>query len=182
MAEKYKVGPRRMWKADEFDGLKPTVYDWVRMAAFLDGEGHMNINPIPRRNNMGPRLQVRILIGNTDPRLPVWLRDTFGGNIVLRNSQKYNPRAKQAYIWSCTAGRAAWILYNCAPWFLLKEAQAKLLIQLQEDIDKTRQGRSKHVSDERITARFLLKDELHKLNAKGRDNQVVISVDKLTGE
>ena len=30
------VGQRRLWKAEEFDGLKPTVYDWCRVAAFLD--------------------------------------------------------------------------------------------------------------------------------------------------
>ena len=40
------VGQRRLWKAEEFDGLKPTVYDWCRVAAFLDGEGNLNINPI----------------------------------------------------------------------------------------------------------------------------------------
>jgi len=92
------VGQRRQWKAEEFDGLKPTVYDWVRMAAFLDGEGNLNINP---RRNRGHevQVQVRILIGNE-----TWER------------------------------------------------------------------------------RFALKDELHKLNAKGRDYQIVIPVSELTGE
>jgi hypothetical protein len=169
-----------MWKAEEFDGLKPTVYDWARMAAFLDGEGNLNINPIRDKNRKpGVRCQVRILIGNTNPALPVWIRETFGGNIVLRGTNGINPRAKQSYIWSCTAGRAAWVLHNCLPWFLLKEAQAKVLISLQEDIDTTYQGRSRKVSQERLDQRLALKDELHKLNAKGRDNQVVIPVEEL---
>lgn len=173
----YKVGPRRMWKAEEFDGLKPTVYDWVRMAAFLDGEGNLNINPIrDKSRKVAVRCQVRILIGNTNPALPVWIRETFGGNIVLRDVKRYNPRAKQSYIWSCTAGRAAWILYNCLPWFLLKGAQAKILISLQEDIDTTYQGRNRKVSQERLDQRLALKDVLHKLNAKGCDNQIVIPV------
>jgi hypothetical protein len=176
------VGQRRLWKAEEFDGLKPNVYDWVRMAAFLDGEGNMNINPITdkrRSFNGGLRYQVRILIGNTNPALPVWLRETFGGNIVLRNSQLHNPRAKQSYIWSCTSARAAWILQNCLPWFLLKLAQAKLLITLQEEIDTTRQGRNKFVAPERLVRRQEIKDQLHKLNAKGCDNQIVIKVEDL---
>jgi hypothetical protein len=173
------VGQRRQWKAEEFDGLKPTVYDWVRMAAFLDGEGNLNINP---RRNRGHevQVQVRILIGNTNPALAVWLRKTFGGNIVLRHN--VNPRAKHPYIWSCTAARAAWILTNCLPWFLLKTAQAEILIVLQEDIDSTRQGRGRKVSNETWERRFALKDELHKLNAKGRDYQIVIPVSELTGE
>jgi len=177
------VGQRRLWKAEEFDGLKPTVYDWARMAAFLDGEGNMNINPIHDMRRKNPlHLQVRILIGNTNPNLPVYLRNVFGGNIVLRNQQKYNPRAKQTYIWSCTSARAAWILHNCMPWFILKSAQASLLINLQEEIDKTRQGRGRSVSTERIASRIAMKNELHRLNAKGCDNQIVISIDKLTGE
>jgi len=175
------IGQRRLWKAEEFDSLKPTVYDWARMAAFLDGEGHLNINPIydKRRIKNPTHLQVRILIGNTNPALPVWLRETFGGNIVLRNSQRNNPRAKQSYIWSCTSARAAWIMHNAMPWFLLKEAQAKLLLTLQEEIDKTRQGRGKFVSPERLKQRMEIKNQLHKLNAKGCDNQIVIKVEDL---
>jgi hypothetical protein len=175
------VGQRRLWKAEEFDGLKPTVYDWVRMAAFLDGEGNLNINP---RRNRGHevQVQVRILIGNTNPALAVWLRKTFGGNIVLRDSRRYNPNAKQTYIWSCTAARAAWVLTNCLPWFLLKGPQAEILISLQEEIDRTRQGRGRRVTDESWERRFALKDELHKLNAKGCINQIVIPVAGLTGE
>lgn len=180
------VGQRRQWKADEFDGHKPTTYDWCRLAAFIDGEGNMNINPIydKRRVHTGnaTHLQVRVLIGNTNPALPVWLREVFGGNIVLRNQQRTNPRAKQSYIWSCTSARAAWIMHNCMPWFLLKKAQAEILIQLQEEIDQTRQGRSRQVAPERLAIRMELKNQLHKLNAKGRDAQIVIAVDKLTGE
>lgn len=182
---KQGIGQRRMWKAEEFDGFKPTGYDWARVAAFLDGEGNLNINPIPRKN-CGPqaqkRLQVRILIGNTNPALPVWLRETFGGNIVMRDTSNYSDKWKNSYVWSCTSGRAAWILFNCLPWLLLKSAQAKILMELQEEIDGTRQGRGRTVSDVQWEKRSGLKNRLHKLNAKGPSNQIVISVDKLTGE
>lgn len=176
------IGQRRQWKAEEFDGLKPTVYDWVRMAAFLDGEGNLNINPRydTRNNSRGWQVQVRILIGNTNPALPVWLRKTFGGNIILR--QVKNLKAKDSYIWSCTSARAAWVLTNCMPWFLLKSAQAEILISLQEEIDATRQGRGRRVADASVERRMLLKQELHKLNAKGRANQISIPVAMLTGE
>jgi hypothetical protein len=178
---KQGIGQRRLWKAEESDGLKPTVYDWVRMAAFLDGEGNLNINPIFDKRRKNPlHLQVRILIGNTNPALPVWLYKTFGGNIVLRNVK--NLKAKNAYIWSCTSARASWVLHNCLPWFLLKSAQAEILMQLQTEIDQTRQGRGRTVDPERLEFRNSLKLQLHKLNARGRENQVTIPVAGLTGE
>lgn len=156
---------RRMWRSEEFDELKPTVYDWCRLAAFIDGEGHLNINPYGWTSQKTRKVQVRVLVGNTNPNLPVWIQETFGGNVVLRRNK--NPRCKDAYIWSCTAARAAWILHNCLPWFLLKRAQAVILLQLQEDIDKTHQARSFQLSEECVAYRTGLKDQLHKLNAKG---------------
>lgn len=166
----YKVASRRAWKSEELDGLKPTIYDWCRMAAFLDGEGHLNINPIPCRDGKNRRIQVRLIIGNTSAELGKWLKDNFGGNIVLR--QPKNPNARLQYIWSCTAARAAWILYNSLPWFVIKGAQAKILLTLQEEIDKTRQGRGRTVSDEQWNVRFELKSQLHKLNAVGGRSDV----------
>jgi len=159
----YRVGPRRMWKAEEFDEHKPTVYDWCRMAAYLDGEGHLNLNPMIRKH--GRTIQVRIIIVNTDPQLPSWLKEVFGGNVCVRVPQ--NPKAKLIYAWSCTAGRAAWVLYNSLPWFIMKRAQADILIAMQEEVDKTRQGRGIRVTDEQWDRRFTLKAELHKLNLKG---------------
>ena len=180
---KQGIGQRRMWGAEEFDGRKPTVYDWVRAAAFIDGEGNVNITTIYDKRRANPiHYQARVLIGNTNPALAVWLRKTFGGNIVLRDMQRHNPRAKQTYIWSATSARAAWIMHNCMPWFLLKQAQAEVLLQMQEEIDQTRQGRNRTVAPERLAVRLDLKNQLHKLNAKGRDAQIVIAVDKLTGE
>lgn len=133
------------------------------MAAFMDGEGNLQVNPYKGRR----AAQVRILIGNTDANLALWLRRTFGGNVCIRNNRKYNPKAKTSYIWSCTAGRAAWILHNSIPWLLLKSAQAELLMELQTNIDLTRQGRGKHVSDEVFEYRRSVHVRIKELNAKG---------------
>ena len=168
------IGQRRLWKAEEFDGLKPTVYDWCRVAAYIDGEGHLNINPSKTRIG-NQRFTSRILIGNTNPALAIWLKDTFGGNIIIRQSRRWNPRAKDAYIWSCTAARACWILHNCTTWMLLKKDQARILMELQLSVDGTRQGRGRSVDLGVISYRSGLNEELHKLNAKG----LVI---QLTGE
>lgn len=177
----YNVGPRREWKTEEFDGLKPTTYDWCRMAAFIDGEGHLSISGTYTAKGR-PRYQVRILIGNTNAELPLWLRETFGGHTVVRDAQRYNPRSKQSYIWSANAARACWIMKNCEPWFLMKLAQAKLLMQLQERIDLTRQGRGREVPPEEQTARMEIKQQLHKLNQKGISAQAPILTSEEMGQ
>lgn len=177
MAERnlnYRVGPRRQWRSEEFDGLKPIVYDWCRMAAFIDGEGTVDINTC---GSKADRYIVRVLIGNTNPNLVIWLKRTFGGNVIYRVNR--NPKAKNSYIWSCTAARASWILYNCLPWLLLKGQQAQLMMELQENIDTTRQGRGRRVSDESIAWRAGVKEKLRALNAKGREAQSTITVEEI---
>jgi hypothetical protein len=162
MSDIYKsAGKRGQWKAEEFDGLKPTVYDWVRMAAFIDGEGNIQVNPYKKTR----KVQVRIVIVNTNEMLPLWLQETFGGHIVTRAFK--NPKWKPCYAWSCTSGRACWILHNCLPWFLMKGSQAKLLMELQEHIDTTPHGRGTRLSEADHVYRDAIHFQVKKLNAKG---------------
>jgi len=162
MTTKYNsAGKRGQWKAEEFDGLKPTIYDWCRMAAFLDGEGNIQVNPYKKTR----KVQVRLIICNTNEILPLWLQENFGGNIIARPQK--NPKWKTAYVWSCTSGRACWVLFNSLPWLLLKESQAKLLMQLQEHIDTTPHGRGTRLSEAAHEYRDAVHIQIKKLNAKG---------------
>ncbi len=171
-------GFRRQWKSEEFDDLKPTTYDWCRMAAFIDGEGCLDVNTMAKRVQAGgTSYTVRIVLGNTNPRLAVWLKRTFGGSVKIRQNSEYNKNWKDSYIWVAMSTRAAWIMHNCLPWLLLKDAQASLLMSLQENIDLTRQGRGRSVDPESIAWRRQLKDELRLLNAKGPVNQIVMTKD-----
>lgn len=152
------------WKSEEFDQIKPSVYDWCRLAAFIDGEGSVQLNPYSNRR-LGAVFQVRVIITNTNPALPLWLTANFGGNVVSRDHG--NPKWKMAYTWSCTAARAAWILHNCMPWFLLKKAQAELVLEMQERIDHTRRGRGLSLSEAEREYRTGLQEQVKALNAKG---------------
>jgi hypothetical protein len=165
---------RRHWREEQLGDLKPTVYDWCRMAAFLDGEGQIQINPFSNRK-FGSIFQVRILVYNTDPALMLWLTATFGGNVVSR--QHDNPKWKRSYTWSCTAGRAAWILHNCLPWFILKKPQAELLIEMQDRIDLTVQGRNRRLSDEERDYRKEIHRSVKALNAKGPRENLKVEID-----
>jgi len=169
MGEKYKtLGSRGQWRAEELGGLKPTVYDWCRLAAFIDGEGSVQINPYNKRPK-GAIFQIRVLITNTNPALPLWITETFGGHVITRDFK--NPKWKLSYCWSCTAARAAWILHNCLPWFLLKKTQAELLLEMQDRIDKTVQGRGRIVPDAERSYRSVIHEQVKALNSKGPANQ-----------
>lgn len=156
-------GLRRQWKSDELAGLKPTIYDWCRLAAFIDGEGNLNINHC---SDARPRNIIRVLIANTNQDLVLWLSRTFGGVVTMRVHN--NPKWKPAFVWACSAARAAWVIHNSLPWMLLKNKQAALLLELQEDLDKTRQS-SKHegISLDSIALRQRIGAEVKRLNAKG---------------
>ena len=168
MGETYTTGPRRQWRSEEFAGFKPTIYDWCRMAAFIDGEGGVQVNPYSQRKNRGI-VQCRVLVTNTNPALPIWLSATFGGNVVFRESG--NPKWADRYTWSATAGRACWILFNCLPWMLLKKSQAELLLELQERIDQTRQGRNRTLSETERDYRVMIHEKVKLLNVKGPKNK-----------
>lgn len=78
-----------------------------------------------------------------------------------------NPKWKDRYTWSVTAARACWILHNCLPWMMLKNEQAKLLLELQDDIDHTLQGRGRRLTQEQIDKRVDLREKVKFLNLKG---------------
>lgn len=154
-------GLRRQWKSDELIGIKPTVYDWCRLAAFLDGEGSLGFSKSPTRTI------IRITVTNTDETLILWLSETFGGTFHERSEWKKNSRWSVAYNWSCSAARAAWILWNCKPWFIMKGTQAELLLEYQASMDDTRQNRYSRTATEIIEWRGLLREEVTSLNARG---------------
>jgi hypothetical protein len=111
----------------------PTREDWIRLAAFIDGEGSILINErnTQGKSNWGPWL--RVVIANTDPRLPRWLRMTFGGGaVVARRRAKANHR--HAIKWHVSCRQAEEILRNCLPFLLLKKEQAEIALAYRETI------------------------------------------------
>jgi len=162
---------KRDWRTPTFDGLCPTAIDWARLAAYIDGEGSVLINTQKFAGHTEARgFYLRITVANTDVRLPVWLKETFGGTYKDANTAKYyeGKNWKRAYHWGASAYRAAWILRNCLPYFIMKHEQAEIGIQLQESLDlNSRVGRKKSMSQEIHESRKVLKQRLLVLKAKG---------------
>jgi hypothetical protein len=120
--------------------------NWARLAAFLDGEGSIlisRVRPSGRQANISHALIVNV--GNTDPRLIVWLRDTFGGWAGPQKAQKDRAERitsrKPRFIWVVNCQQAAYILEQCLPYFIIKKGQAEIGIAFQTLRSRWRRGK-----------------------------------------
>jgi len=111
---------------------------------------------------------LRVTVANTDVRLMVWLKERFGGTFKDANTAKYyeGKNWKRAYHWGASSTRAAWLLYNCLPYFVIKGEQAEIGIQLQDSLSLGTPGLLGH-SEKVWNERAALKQRLLTLKSKG---------------
>lgn len=148
---------------------EPSQVDWARLAAFIDGEGHIRIHEHytkhARKHGWGPTLYVYLTIDNTDIRLVNWLRETFGGCVNLNREFKPSKAWKTCFKWTVSSRFAAMLLESCLPYFVMKREQAEIALQFQATIG--RQG--KRVSPETKLHRYALKAQLKSMTARGSE-------------
>jgi hypothetical protein len=150
------------------DEFNPSEADWARLAAFIDGEGCIDIHEspyMPSRKKRSP-IYIRIHVSNTDPRLFKWCQDNFGGTLQLRNKQRQGWR--NCYVWFASCRRAAWILQNCLPYFVLKRDQAELGLAFVS----TQGAHGIKTSPEVLARRRELQQKLSDIKWKSHDGSV----------
>lgn len=146
--------------------------DWAKLAAYIDGEGYICL----RGETVGSRSHTMMLrIGNTDPRLTVWLQERFGGKVNRRVASK---QAKHIfYQWRVSGKHAAALLEKCLPHFVMKRDQAEIAIAYGKsmgwkigEISTRWGGRHPKVSDEVRAQRdvFVMKMKEVRSNAMER--------------
>lgn len=161
----------RNWKSDTWEGFRPLTTDWCRLAAYIDGEGSILINTqkwvVKGKQRKNFALTLRVTVANTDIRLLRWCREKFGGNIHDANTDKYyeGKNWKRSFHWDVSTQHAAWILFNCLSWFVIKREQAEIGIALQETYSEAQRGRE--LPEGIRQDRRNLKDRLLVLKAKG---------------
>jgi hypothetical protein len=170
--------PRLYWDSEKYLGLSPSPYDWARLAAYIDGEGSINLSPrkVPRMKSI--TFCGRVVIVNTDFRLASWCADTFGMVLFIkRHSKNQDLQAKErnwkdCYYAQACGYRAAWILRNCLSWFLLKREQAEVVLSHQETTKVGTWERKSGVAtpQDLLDYRMSLKDRLTDLNRRGPEN------------
>jgi hypothetical protein len=111
--------------------IVPSDLDWAMLAAYIDGEGCILINKNKTATRYGFNLYLRIVVSNTDPRLPKWCRDRFGGVIHIKYRAKLRPTHRPAYSWTANCSVAANVLRGCLPYFVIKREEAELALAFQ---------------------------------------------------
>lgn len=124
-------------------------------AAAVDGEGCIGIHKRGCRKSKSGQaaLMMSVVVSNTDPRLPLWLKDIFGGNFSTSREIRDNRRA--CWSWCLTGRPAGDFLKSIYPYLVIKKEQADIAIQYCDTILT-----NGPISSEIETKRFKLKDEM----------------------
>jgi hypothetical protein len=147
--------------------LCPSEINWARLAAYIDGEGSVNLTP--RRTNTGGTITLcaKVVVANTDFRLAHWLSENFGMKYRCDSARENHLRWKPCF-WATACGyRACWIARNAMPWLLLKAEQAKVLLEHQETIGSFERGSGVKTPIDILEYRNKLRNRLHELNKRG---------------
>ena len=144
------------------------VEDLARLAAFIDGEGCISIkvNANVRWAN-GKQFCLRFQLGNTDPRLIQWCRETFqvGSSYVQsrfsKSQQKF--RRKPLWYWEVTGKNLCALLKACYPYLIIKKEQAEIAFAFQKLIGKGFGGPNNPLNKANFDQRLELKNRLHLL-------------------
>src|ERR1700687_3195181 len=143
--------------------MEPTLQDWIKLAAFIDGEGTICIKPLRTKTGRYSQLFVRIV--NTDPRLPLWCKEHFGGLLYTSDSNpKRSSKWRRHFTWISHSAQAENIIRNCLPHFILKREQAEVALTYRKTFRvKGGRGSMRILSDADLAIREDCRNELSRL-------------------
>lgn len=141
---------------------------WARLAAYIDGEGTILINRVnPSGRQANPQHALRVSVGNSDPRLIVWLRGTFGGWAGPQKQAHKEGRVvskKPRFMWAVNSQQAEYLLEQCLPYFIMKKGQAEIGLAFQAL--KSQGTRGKKLSLEVVQQRETFHEQLKGMHAE----------------
>jgi hypothetical protein len=153
-------------RKDPSEGFNPTEIDWARLAAYIDGEGSILMN---RRNDRPHDIWLRVVICNTDPRMIVWLKQTFGGSVAVMR-KPYKEGYKAQIKWHTSCYKAEWILRGCYQYLICKQDQADVAFAYRATTRGAGGHRGSPNSPELTAYRYELRDKLKGLRSVGKTN------------
>ena len=133
------------------------------IAGFFDGEGSVTIhtNCKPSLRGKVPNHTLQVSIGNTDPRVLLWIHSNFGGNICYR--KKVSPKWRKVAQWSIRTGGAALFLQAIYPFVRMKRDQIEIACAYQAT--KRRHGPAP-VNPSEVAWREEQRKQIRELNAR----------------
>lgn len=130
------------------------------VAGIIDGEGCIGVHKERKYQSGTTKYRMRVIVGNCDKRLVVFLRNNFGGSISNRNTRG---NRQVAYAWELSANQAKRFLDMILPYLFLKKDQAKAAIEFQGNGLPMRKA-----TPEEASKRSLLILKLRRLNQVGK--------------
>lgn len=107
----------------------PTEIEWAMLAAYIDGEGCMqivrNYRDVERQM---PSYKLHVGISNTNPELVQWCKRRFGGRAYLLPNYQEGSNRKPSYRWEVNGRVATRVLRHCFSYFVIKSEQANICL------------------------------------------------------
>jgi hypothetical protein len=124
----------------------------------VDGEGHIGFTPWK-----ASYLPV-VVVTNTDPRLPTWMRARFAGAVYC--TARRNPAHRDRYNWRLHGRQALTFLMEVLPYLVLKREQAALVWEYYDKGGDFHYG-SRALPEPEKLRRVDLHQRMKALNARG---------------
>ena len=140
---------------------------YMRLAAFVDGEGTIGIYRALRKNKYNYHQILEI--SNTDIRLIEWLVNNFGGSFPKVEGRSGN--RKNAYHWTLTGSNSYKLIKKIRPYLLLKQEQADCAIELYDKLSKWNYGSRKPLPYHKRKLGESLYQRNKVLNMKGKNEE-----------
>lgn len=149
----------------KLDSVSETSF--ARLAAYIDGEGCINISGSPRRGKSAVRThEMKLTVTNTSLLLFDWIVSAFGGKVVLANSNYNKPNTKVCWRWLINEIQSEEILRRCLPYFIVKQEQARVALAFR-DIKRRKfdEYRNRRVTPKMLEERDALQKRISELNS-----------------
>jgi len=138
------------------------------IAGLLDGEGSFLIHKTTRerKNAVNTTYTARIQLNITYKKITELMKEQYDGNFY--EFKKANPKHRNTFMWIVTSKQAKKLLNDIYPYLVIKKKEAKLLLDLQKQIENTsdwrngKHGKRRH-SKETIAQREKLFQQLLQL-------------------
>jgi hypothetical protein len=122
-------------------------------AGFFDGEGCISF----RKNGVWPT--IRVDANQVDRRPLAYLHSYYGGTLASRNVSKYNPNARDIWVWHTSARIALGVLRDISPYLICKAELAEVAIRYLESLANGTRGRP--LTEKEAEVRNLIIEEFY---------------------
>jgi hypothetical protein len=146
--------------------------DWIRLAAFIDGEGTILINRSEPTGRMkSPAHVLCVNIGNSSPVLIQWLFSCFGGSIQPRKEKpEIAEHRRPFWNWCLREAQAEAVLRRCLPYFIIKREQAEIGLAFR-NLKNLGTQKFTRVTAEQLQQREAMYQKIHLLNSSVISNK-----------